>query len=165
MVTAGTYLKEHFFHSADRLELLSDALLDLAQKYGWQLQAWAVFSNHYHFVALSPAAAATLRCFTRHLHSITAKEINRREGARGRSVWYEYWETQLTYQRSYLARLSYVHRNAVHHGLVPVPAAYPWCSAAWLERRADHTFFKMVMNFPCDRIKVPDDYTVRAVLV
>jgi putative transposase len=163
MVTAATYRKEDFFSSPDRVEFLADTLLDLAQKYGWQLQAWAVFSNHYHFVALSPAEAATLGAFARHLHSITAKEVNRRDGARGRRVWYEFWETQLTYQKSYLARLNYVHRNAVHHGLVRVASAYRWCSAGWFERCADPAFFRTVMHFPCDRIKVPDDFIVPAI--
>jgi putative transposase len=37
-----------------------------------------------------------------------------------RQVWYNYWDTLLTYQSSYLARLNYVHQNAVKHRLVPV---------------------------------------------
>ena len=162
MVTAGTYHKEPFFRATERLELLCDALLGLAEGYGWQLQAWAVLANHYHFVALSPARAASLRSFIRHPHSVTAKEINRRDQAPTRKVWFEYWETRLTFQKSYLARLSYVHRNAVHHGLARVGSAYPWCSAGWFERRSEPAFYKTVMGFPSDRIKVPDDYTVDA---
>jgi putative transposase len=160
IVTAGTYLKEHFFRSSERLEFLCDALLAQGEEYGWQLQAWAVFSNHYHFVALSPRNAATLRAWTQHLHSITAKEINRQDGVHGRRVWYNYWETRLTFQKSYLTRLNYVHRNAVHHGLVRAASAYRWCSAGWFERRADPAFLKTVMGFPSDRIKVPDDFEV-----
>ena len=160
MVTAGTYRKEPFFHSADRLTLLCNALLELADKYGWGLQAWAVLPNHYHFVALSPSNAETLRALIRHVHSLTAREINRLDQARGRRVWFEYWDSHLTYQKSYLARLSYVHRNAVHHGLVREPSAYPWCSVGWFERRAKPSFYRTVMSFPCDRIKVPDNYQV-----
>jgi len=160
MVTAGTYRKEPFFHSADRLTLLCNALLELADKYKWKLQAWAVLPNHYHFVALSPAGPETLRVLIRHLHSVTAREINRLDRAPGRKVWFEYWDTHLTYERSYFARLSYVHCNAVHHGLVRVPSAYLWCSAGWFEHRAKPSFYRTVMNFPCDTIKVPDNYQV-----
>ena len=44
-----------------RLEFLHDSLLGLAEEYGWNLQAWAVFSNHYHFVAMSPPDAESWR--------------------------------------------------------------------------------------------------------
>ncbi len=73
MVTAGTYLKEHHFKAAGRLDLLQDRLLELAYKYQWQLQAWAVFSNHYHFIGKSPADAHSLVNFIQTLHSCTAK--------------------------------------------------------------------------------------------
>ena len=54
MVTCGTYGNQRFFHSPERLSLLQGKLISLAQHYGWQLQAWAVFSNHYHFIVISP---------------------------------------------------------------------------------------------------------------
>ena len=160
MVTAGTYQRQAFFRSPARLTFLCGTLFELAAAYGWTLQAWAVFPNHYHFVALSPKRADSLRALIRHLHSLTAREINPRDQSAGRKVWFEYWDSHLTYQRSYLARLNYVHRNAVHHGLVRTPAEYPWCSAGWFERRAERAFYQLVTNFPCDQIRVPDDYTV-----
>jgi len=63
MVTAGTLHKEHFFRDSSRLRMLHDLLLDLAQRYGWQLQAWAVFSNHYHWIGAAPEEATTLKTF------------------------------------------------------------------------------------------------------
>lgn len=65
MVTAGTYRKQHFFASAERLDYLCDSLFNFVEKYGWQLQAWAVFPNHYHFVAISPSVATNLSDMTR----------------------------------------------------------------------------------------------------
>ncbi len=158
MVTAGTRGKQCFFRSPELLDLLCDSLLALAPNYGWQLQAWAVLANHYHFIALSPAKAEALRPFIRHLHSITAREINRIEGTGGRKIWFQYWDTHLTYEKSYFARLNYVHRNAVHHSLVRVPSAYPWCSASWFEARADPAFYSRIMSMPSDRLNIPDDY-------
>jgi putative transposase len=122
-VTAGTYIKEHFFRTADRLQVLHRGLLTVAQDYGWQLEAWSVFSNHYHFVGHSPEhedSAESLSAMLGLLHEKTAKWINRLDGSRGRQVWHNFWETQLTYQKSYLARLNYVHQNPVKHGLVVV---------------------------------------------
>src|SRR6266481_8905744 len=56
-VSAGTYRKAHYFGGANRLRVLHRGLQTLTRKYGWSLEAWSVFSNHYHFVAHSPADA------------------------------------------------------------------------------------------------------------
>jgi putative transposase len=162
MVTAGTYRKQPFFAAPDRLDYLCDSLLNACEKFNWQLQAWAVFPNHYHFVAISPSEARNLIEMTKSLHSVTAREMNRLDATEGRKVWYQYWETHLTYQKSYLARLSYVHHNAVHHGLARVPSAYRWCSASCFERKASPAFFKTVTSFRWDRLKVMDDFSVEA---
>src|ERR1039458_9298182 len=69
------------------------------------------------------------------------------DGVEGRTVWHNFRDTRLTYQYSYLARLNYVHRNAVKHGLVPVANQYPWCSAAWFERIASPAQVKTIYRF------------------
>jgi putative transposase len=100
------------------------------------LEDWAIFANHYHFVAHSPPDPSNLSVMLSTLHLKTAAWINRKDKQPGRQVWFNYWDTKLTNQRAYLARLNYVHQNAVKHGLVPVACQYPWCSAAWFERTA-----------------------------
>jgi len=160
MVTCGTYLKGHYFRGTERLRYLCESLLRLAADYRWDLQAWAVFSNHYHFVALVSPQSEPLPNLIRTLHSDTSFAANQWDGAKGRQVWYQYWETKLTYERSYLVRLSYVHRNAVHHRLVREPSLYPWCSAGWLQRSATTAFYKTLMRFGLERLKIPDDYEV-----
>ena len=160
IVTAGTLHKEHFFRGKERLDFLESKLLELAKEYGWHLEAWAVFSNHYHFVGSSREGSGTLKDFLTELHSVTATEINRQDRKPKRQVWHNFWETQLTYEKSYLARLNYVHQNAVHHGLVPVANQYPWCSAAWFERTASRAQVKTIYSFKTDRLGVLDDFEV-----
>ena len=157
-LTAGTLHKEHFFRGSERLTLLELKLLTLAKHYDWQLEAWAVFSNHYHFVARTTPASALLNKFLRHLHADTAREINRLDDIAGRQVWFNFRETKLTFQRSYLARLNYVHQNAVHHKLVPVANQYRWCSAAWFERVCTPATVKTIYGFKIDQLEIPDDY-------
>jgi putative transposase len=84
--------------------------------------------------------------------------VNKLDLASGRKVWFSFWETRLTHQRAYLARLSYVHRNAVKHGLVPVARQYPWCSAAWFERTASPAMVKSIYRFKTDRVSVADEF-------
>ena len=162
-VTVGTYLKQHHFRGPDRLAVLHRGLLTVARDFGWSLEAWAVFSNHYHFVGHSPTGeqgAASLARMLGLLHEKTAKWVDRLDATPGRKVWHNFRETRLTYQKSYLARLNYVHQNPVKHRLVPVANLYRWCSAAWFERTATPAQVKTVYAFPTDRLNVHDDYEV-----
>ncbi|HNQ91089.1 MAG TPA: transposase [Verrucomicrobiota bacterium] len=162
-VTASTYLREHHFRGHSRLRLLHGGLLAVARDFGWQLEAWAVFSNHYHFVAHSPSTASDaekLKCMLHLLHVKTARWLNKLDRKPGRRIWYNFWETRLTYQRSYLARLNYVHQNPVRHGLVRVANQYPWCSARWFERSASPAMVKSIYRFKIDSVQVADGFHV-----
>jgi putative transposase len=162
IVTAGTYDRMPLFKGADRLTKLTNYVLELADRYRWSLQAWAVFPNHYHLVGDSQIPES-LRNFLRHLHSVTAIEANRWDGTPGRRVWFEFWETRITFPRSYFARLNYVHQNAVRHGLVRRASQYPWCSAGWFKREANRSFLRTVSGFRTDKLTVPDDFEVPSI--
>src|SRR5438094_7233560 len=113
-VTASTLHQAHHFKGKERLAVLHRGVLKVAANFGWRLEAWAVFSNHYHFVGHSLESApdaSNLSEMLKQLHSKTAEWVNRLDQAPRRKVWYNFWETRLTYQKSYLARLNYVHQN------------------------------------------------------
>ena len=160
MVTSATIYKQHLFNSPDKLTLLESKLLTLARNYNWQLEAWAVFSNHYHFVARSQEETqeGSLKQMLKHLHNETAIELNRIDGKVGRNVWYNFWDTKLTFEKSYLARLNYVHQNPVKHGVVAAASQYKWCSAGWFERVASAAMVKTIYTFKTDNVKVMDDF-------
>jgi putative transposase len=161
VVTARTYSRAHLFRERKRLDVLQRGLLKVGREFGWRLEAWAVFSNHYHFIGHSPETepdAGSLSPMLGSLHSKLSLWLNRLDRTPGRSVWYNYWETRLTYQKSYLARLNYVHQNPVKHGLVPVANQYRWCSAAWFERTASPAMVKAIYRFKVDSIHVDDDF-------
>ena len=160
-LTCGTYLKAHRFRGRQRLEFVHDQLLALAEEYGWALEAWAVFSNHIHFVGKSPAIdadATSLSTFMSELHTSTSTFINELDCAPGRTNWHNYRETRLTYEKSYFSRLNYVHQNAVRHRLVPVANQYPWCSARWFELNATAGQVKTIYSFKTDAVKVYDEF-------
>jgi REP-associated tyrosine transposase len=160
-VTAGTYLKAHYFRTPHRLDVLQRGLLKIAQDFGWQLEAWAVFSNHYHFIARSPEGAdgsASLPKMLNLLHRRTAIWANRLDKSPGRKIWHNFWDTKLTYQKSYLARLNYVHQNPVKHRLVPAANQYPWCSAAWFQGIASPAMVRSIYRFKIGALTVKDDF-------
>lgn len=158
IVTGATYNKEHFFKEPTHLNDLQETLLELADKYQWHLEAWAIFSNHYHFIAQSPDHPITLRKFINHFHSSTSRRLNEEQQLPNRKVWYQFWDTKITYQRSYLARLNYVMQNPVKHQLVNCPTLYPWCSAAWFKRNVTTARWKTVMAVKTDSVNIHDEF-------
>ncbi|PAW83767.1 MAG: hypothetical protein B9S33_13115 [Pedosphaera sp. Tous-C6FEB] len=157
-VTSSTLHKRHRFDTPEKRDLLERQLLTFAKDFGWQLEAWVVFANHYHTVARGNPASRNLGELLHDLHGVSARELNKLDGVTERPVWFNFWDTKLTIQHSYLARLNYVHQNPVKHRLVPVANQYPWCSAAWFERVASPAQVKSIYAFKIDRVKVEDDF-------
>jgi putative transposase len=158
MVTGATYQKECFFSAPSDLDVLQKLLVELAHRYGWHLEAWAVFANHYHFVAQSPTDPTSLKKFISHLHTVSAMHLNQVYKHPGRKIWHQYWDTCITFQNSYLARLNYVIQNPVRHGIVEKATLYPWCSASWFEQTSSPAYFSTVTNFKTDSVNVLDDF-------
>jgi putative transposase len=158
IITAGTLYKQPFFNTDEKLSLLEGKLLELANKYEWQVEAWLVFPNHYHFVAPGGPNSANLRKLITHLHADTSRAVNQMDRTEGRKVWFNFWDTKLTFETSYLARLNYVHQNAVKHSIVPVANQYRWCSAAWFERVATPAMVQTIYSFNTDEVQVQDDF-------
>ena len=160
-VTARTRDGHHLLDTPAKRDAFQAALFELATKYGWQLEAWAILSNHYHLVGHSPRTSAggatNLTAFLRHLHGTATREINRLDGTSGCSRrWQNFRETHLTMPRGYLARLNYVHRNPVHHKLVPMATDWPWCSAAAFRKAVSPAWVKTIASFRYDQIARED---------
>jgi len=159
-VTARTLDRVEHFHDPMRRDFVHLWLLELARRYGWQMEAWAVMSNHYHFVAHSPANgsdANSLQKWLKHFHADVTRQINRDDGVKGRKIWHNYRDTLLTYQPSYLARLNYTHNNAAHHGVVIDAKDYKWCSASAFEHACTPAWVKTIQSFKYDQIAHEDD--------
>jgi putative transposase len=156
-VTTGTHQKRHFFRQPAALDMLQEGLFRHAEEHRWWLQAWALFSNHHHLVIASDDGENVRRMLAR-FHVDSALTLNRHDGVKGRIVWFQYRDTQLTYEKSWLARLRYTHENAVHHGLVRDARRYRWCSASWFALHASAAFVKTVNNVKIDRVSIYDEY-------
>ncbi len=157
-VTSSTLHKEHHFRGRERLSFLAEHLQTLAHKYDIELEAWAVFSNHYHVIARPHGEPGLLHKLLKHLHADAGREANKWDQTPGRQVWFQYRDTALTFQESYFARLAYVMHNPVKHGLVQVASAYPYCSKGWFDATASRAQFKMLSEIKIDRVNVEDDF-------
>ncbi len=160
-VTSRAAGGRHWLDTEARRDWFQNLLFCLAAEEGWRLEAWAVLSNHYHLVAHSPRSEAGgstgLSRLVRKLHSLATKELNRQDGTPGRSrLWQNFRDTQLTLQRGYLARLHYVHQNAVHHGLVAHGSQWKWCSAQAFKNSVTPAWLKTITRFKFDAIARED---------
>ena len=137
-----------------------ETFFQLAEDFGWKLEAWAILSNHYHFIANippGPDGGNSVRKLVTKLHSFTTKELNLREGMSGRTrLWHNFREMRILHPRSYLARLHYVHQNAVHHKLVNVGSDWKWCSAAAFRKEVTPAWLKTIASFRHDQIAEKD---------
>ena len=159
-LTARARDQNHILAADDMKDWFEAKLFEMTAELGWQLEAWCVLSNHYHFVAHSPVgveSAESLSAMIQKLHSLTTKELNQRDRRPGRTrLWHNFRETHLTFQRSYLARLNYVHQNAAHHGLVRVGSDWKWCSAKQFKESFTQAWLKTIASFKYDQIAAED---------
>lgn len=158
-VTGATLYKQHFFRGARTLDALQGLLFEKASEHGIALQAWCLFPNHYHLVA-STDDGPRLKEMLERFYVDSARALNERDQAKGRQVWYQCRDTQLTYERSWLARLKYTHENAVHHGVVANALNYRWCSASWFANTARTSLVQTVHRLKLERISIYDDFEV-----
>ncbi len=163
IVTARAAEARHLLAADGMKDWFQDKLHELAQEFGWRLEAWAILSSHYHFVGHSPRHAddaTSLTAMVRKLHSLATTELNRRENQPGRTrLWQNFRDTHLTHQRSYLARLHYVHQNAVHHKLVAIGSDWKWCSAHAFKQAVTPAWLKTITSFKFDEIAMKDGDT------
>jgi putative transposase len=158
IVTGAILHNQRLLNDDRRKFLILEILLERCAHWKWELEAWAILENHYHFIARAPEDALTLETLIRQIHSKSAVELNKLDKALGRKVCHNYWDTCITLETSYFARLHYVHLNPVKHGLVDNAEDYPFCSYHWFLERADDDFRETVMNQPIDRVDVVDDF-------
>ena len=158
LITVGTLHKVHYFATQQRREMLQRVILDTFEEYGWQVEAWAVMSNHYHVVGVSPTDVERTSMMFRKIHGNSAPSANELDVTPGRRVWFQDWDTCLNSERERLSRFNYVVHNAVHHGLVNDARDYPTCSAPAWYAHTDPSMLTRVTAHQCRPGEVYDDF-------
>ena len=76
-MTGSVLYKKRLLIDDKHKSLVLEILLERAASWGWELEAWAVLENHYHFIAQAPQNPLTLEKLIRQLHSKTAVVLNK----------------------------------------------------------------------------------------
>jgi len=160
IVTAGTYGKVSHLHNDERKQQWRKSLDFVVRREKWSVVAWVVLDNHYHILLQAPEGGAErLPQMLGDMHKYLGRRWNGADGTPGRRVWWNYWDTCLTREASYLARLNYIHWNPVKHGLVAQPEDYAFSSyRGFLEEQNGELVHRWEGDYPWDRVSIRDDF-------
>lgn len=123
----GNRREDIFFTDEDREAYLS-WLKEYCEKFGVEILAYCLMTNHIHLVAV-PSTDDGLQRVLKPLHMRYAQRINRSRGWKGHLWQGRFFSSPL--DEAYLwAAVRYVERNPVRAGMVRRAEDYRWSSAA-----------------------------------
>jgi putative transposase len=158
MVTGATYKKRRIFCTYKAKEILLSSIIFCFEKYDWEIKAYVILDNHYHLLLMAPYRAEYLSKIISELHRYTSLRVNQLESKTGRKVWWNYWDTCISYERSYFARMNYIHFNPVKHGYVDSPENWFFSSYQEFYNLNPLELERIEKEYQFDKVKVKDDF-------
>ena len=161
-VTGETSRKANLFDAPEALDGMQKILLRLALGFKWQLEAWSLFSNHYH-ILVSSRTPENLDEFVEAFHTQTTEMLNSMESVEKRKVWSQYSVNKIIMQASYYAFQNYIHYNPLKHHVTKDATSYRWCSAAWFESVNEAEYVTKIKSygsksFGINNLTIADDF-------
>ena len=126
-VTQRGNRRQPVFFQEDDYRLYLTLLQQHGARFGLQLWAYCLMTNHVHLIVV-PATAQSLAHGLGEVHRRYTRQVNFREGWRG-YLWQGRFASYPLDEPYLIAALRYVERNPVAAGLVARAEAYPWSSA------------------------------------
>ncbi len=123
----GNRRSDVFFDEADRQKYLM-FLADYKQRYGLDLLAYCLMTNHIHLVVV-PKDETSLGRTMRDTHQAYSSHVNRKLHESGH-LWQGRCFSSVLDDSYLWSAVRYVERNPVCAGLVEQAEQYPWSSAA-----------------------------------
>jgi len=122
--------------SDEAKDIFLNYLFKSFEHYNWKIEDWVVLDNHYHLMANAPENAETLAQMINNVHRfssggiktllleslellecidcVNAKPAPTQSEHSIKKMFHNYWDTCITYENSYYARLHYLWYNPVH---------------------------------------------------
>ena len=157
--TGATYEKKHYIKTNAAKIKVMEYMFKSFQHFGWRIEDWIILNNHYHIMANAPENAQTLGQVINNFHKFSALWIKKNElpNIDPEHVLYNYWDTCITYEGSYFARINYLWFNSVKHGYVE--KAEDWKFGSFYERAQNWENIKgIVEQYPFDELNIYDDF-------
>ena len=157
-ITAALFQKMKILDDDCKDKLLSSIML-ACWNHNWSLEDWVILDNHYHIMVNSPKNESNISKFVSEYHKFTALYVKKSAKYQDLpKIFDNYWDTCITYERSYYARLNYIYFNPVKHGYADNAEDYRWGSFFHRYKKENKYLEKMKETYPFEGINVKDDY-------
>jgi len=157
IITAHILKNIRPFYDDERKQILLNSIfLNFIDRNGWKMIAYFVADNHYHLLLNSANNADKLSKIIADIHRFTAITINKMDNLTGRQVWYQYWDTVITSNKSFYARFNYIHYNPVKHGYVTRSEDYKFCSYKDYFENDENEMLFLRKKYKFDKVKVKE---------
>jgi putative transposase len=125
LVTAVTAQRRSIFQVTATAELLARTILDYRGQGRFLLHAFVIMPDHFHAL-LTPAADVSLEKAMQFIKGGFSFRLKSKHDVWERS----FNESQISTEDKFVSCVRYIEENPVRRGLVAIPAAYPYSSAA-----------------------------------
>ena len=159
-ITGAIYQKRMLLQSDEAKQRLIQSLQQGFNSKGWKLEDWVAMHNHYHLMAESPENVGSLPGIMRDIHKFSAMWMRKNVPAAAglEKIWWNYWDTCITYERSYFTRLNYLWYNPQKHGMIENAEAWEFGSLYHRIQEEDQYIKTLREGYPFDSVKVRDDF-------
>ncbi|MBN2829473.1 MAG: transposase [Candidatus Cloacimonetes bacterium] len=158
-ITVSTLGRHRYLKSDSTKDATLAYLIQSIQHFNWNLADWVILDNHLHFMATAPENVKTLSDLMHNLTRFTANWLSSHNIPRIESKYFHnYWDTCITYEKSYFCRLNYIWNNPVKHGYVESPEKWIYGSYIYRFRAEDIESQEIMLNYPIDRVHIDDDF-------
>lgn len=134
-LTSRTLGRKPFFNTDSKKKILLDVIREAIRRYGCNLIAWVVLSNHYHLL-LKIKEGKQLPDLLRNIHANSSRLLNKSENLQGRAIWWNYWDHGIRDEADFWKHFNYINHNPVKHGYVKEMSDYKFSSYNyWLKKK------------------------------
>ncbi len=159
-ITGATYNKKKWFKSNETRGQLLKIIKIGFERHRWKLEDWVILDNHYHIMGNAPHKSDSLPKMMKNIHKFVALWVKKNvpESKSFKKIMYNYWDSCISYEASYFARLNYIWHNPVKHGYVEQAEEWKFSSFCQRIETEREEVEKIKEIYPCDKVKVKDDF-------
>ena len=158
-VTSSTLGKYPYLQSEEAKQAALHYLTTSLNYFNWELEDWVILDNHIHIMINAPEDSTTLSQLVNNFHRFTANWLSKHNIKKVQDKYFHnYWDTCITFEKSYFSRLHYIWYNPVKHGYVGSPEKWKFGSFYFLYEEEMKEIEQIIKTYPIDRMKIDDDF-------
>ena len=107
----------------------------------------------------APEDVETLAEVMKNFHRFTANWLSKNNIKKlAEKYFHNYWDTCITYEKSYFSRINYIRFNPVKHGYVKRPENWKYGSFYYRFKANKKEVEAIIDKYPFDKLEIDDDF-------